>query len=83
MHLPMLARGGPGRAIDDAPEGHLLLPGLVPLDRALGVAVTSPGGPRSPARRETVYSRLDSESGATLGLRRAEPGVVYLDQFLR
>ena len=63
---------------------QLLPPGRVPLDRALGVAVTSPGqAPITPRGGETVYSRLDSESGATSGLRRAEPGVVYIDQFLR
>ena len=68
-------------------EGQLpqLVPhGLVLLGRARGEAVTSPCRPRSTLRGdETVSSWLDSESGATSGLRRAGSGVVSIDQFLR
>jgi hypothetical protein len=57
-------------------------PGLVPLNRAGRSGHIARQAPITPRGGETVYSRLDSESGATSGLRRAEPGVV-IDQFLR
>ena len=123
MHLPMLASGRPGRAIDDADngsvsppqplqgfwlsgtegslqvgarvsrtespgcpmlghEGQLLLPGLVPLDRALGVAITSPGRPRHLRGVNGLFpARLGDWSD--LGPSSSKPVVVYIDQFLR